>query len=436
MDQLKPGQFQFVDEEPAQLSESSDASVLRHGARTLARAGETALGLPGEIVNLGLSGANLAHRGLTGEWSPTIETAKKYVPTTETARKYITEPLEKSVLPEGYLTPKGQYEQLADDFVSDLVSIITPAGALGALGKGAKLAKGAVASAAAVSGLGNIAGWATKKLGASQQAADTVKAGTMLGVSLGGLPRMRDAASKLYDKVENLVPATLEVSTKPLSDVIKPIEKLIAPHASTKGGKALSDYLNDTFKSIANPKGIKKPTFGPAKLKDIIELDKGFNKVVSQNPSIAYDVKKARDMLKDAIETTIQQSGRPEILKSYRSAQTLWREANRASEAQEWVQSLAHSMPTHGHKLSRYTKMLLGVPLAVARGITQSGENIKEALRLFSVPEVRRYWFQAARAAVGKSRPAWIKAANMLDKSVQKNEPQQTLQPGQFQFID
>src|SRR5580692_725513 len=101
-------------------------SVARHGARTVARAAETALGLPGDLASLALSGVNLAHKGITGEYSPSIETAQGYLPTAEKIRQKVTTPLEKNVLPEGYLTPKDEYEQLADNLVSDFVSIITP----------------------------------------------------------------------------------------------------------------------------------------------------------------------------------------------------------------------------------------------------------------------------------------------------------------------
>lgn len=412
------------DDSPSALS-----SVARHGARTLARVGETALGLPGDVANLALSGANLAQRPFTGQWSPEIAKIQESNPfTSRKLRENITQPLEKNVLPEGYLTPQSKGEELADNFVSDLTSILAPTGALGLAGKGAKLTKGALASAAATSGLGNLAGWATKKLGGSEQTGDLVKVGTMLGVSLAGVPRMRDAASKLYDKVEQLIPESLNVSTEPLINVVGEAKKLIQPHASTRGGKALSDYLNDTLLNIAKE--------GEQKLKTILELDKGFNKVVSQNPAIAYDVKKARDLVREAIDKTIKQSGRPDIVKSYRSAQTLYREASRASEAQDWAKQVAHSLPSHGNKFARYTKMLLGLPAQGAKALHATGEGIEEAIRLFNIPEVRGYWTQAGKAAFGKSRPAWIKAAHMLDKSVQKHEVPETGWQSQWEVID
>jgi hypothetical protein len=384
--------------------------VGRHPARTLARAGEAAVGLPGDLANMALSGVNLLQKPITGQNSEIIETIQQKNPfTSQKIRENITQPLEKNVLPEGYLTPQGKYEELADSFVSDLASILMPVGgAAGLAAKGGKLGKGAVKSAIAVSGLGNVAGFLTKNITGSEKLGDAVKIGTMLGTSLIGIPGMKDMASKGYQSVESMTPDTLKVSTRPLNQAMYEAEKIMAPYRSTKGGKALMDYFKDTLSQVAD-----RPE---EKLKTIIELDKGFNKVLWQNPAISYDVKKAKDLIKGAIDSTIKSSGRPDIHQAYKSASTLYREASSAKGAQEWVNGVAHSLPRHGNILSRSARMLLGLP-------GKAINTAQETARLLEIPEVKRYYMQAAKAAFDRSKPAWIKAANMMSKAVEKQAP-------------
>jgi hypothetical protein len=409
--------------EPSTKSEGLIGNVARHGARTIARVGETALGLPADLLNAALSGVNALQKPITGESSKAIERIQETNPfTSQNLRKRISGGLERNVLGEGYLEPQGDYEKLADSFVSDLTSILMPiGGAVGLAAKGGKIAKGAVKSAALASGLGNIAGFATKKITGSEKAGDVVRIGAMLGTALGGVPRMKEAASKGYQAVEQMIPDSLKVSTKPLNDAMWQAEKLMVPYKSTKGGKALTDYFKDTLGHAAGR--TEEP------LKNILEIDKGFNKVLSQNPSISYDVKKAKDLVKDAIDKTIQQAGRPDIHKAYVSARNLYRESVGAGQAQEWVKDVAHALPHHGSRLTRYTKMLLGIPAKVSGGV-------QEAARLLQVPEVKRYYMQTAKAAINKSRPAWIKGAHMLDKAVQKQEAKKPAWESEWEIID
>jgi hypothetical protein len=382
-------------------------AIGRHPARTLARVAETAAGLPGDLANVALSGVNLIQRPFTGKSSETIENLQQNNPfTSQSIRENITKPLEKNVLPEGYLTPQGKSEKLADDFISDITTLLMPAtGAAGFAAKGGKLAKGALKSAAVTSGLGNIAGFLTKNITGSEGAGNTVKAITMLGTSLVGIPGMKQASGRAYNQVENMIPESLQSSTQELAKAMNKAENIMAPYRSTKGGKALLDYFQHTLEPIT--------TSPETKLKSIIELDKGFNKVIAQNPSIAYDVKAAMDVVKGAIDKTIQQSGRSDIYNAYKSAKRLYSESFKAQEAHEWIQDVAKSTPKTLTKLKDTTKFLLGIPAKTKQGI-------EEATRQLSIPEVRRYWVQASKAALQNSRPAWIKAANMLDKKVEQ----------------
>lgn len=416
------GFWEIVEEAPlSNQTKSSAADIVRHGARTIARAGETALGLPGDLAHLALSGVNLAHKGITGEWSPEIETAKSYLPTAQNIRKNVTKSLEEKILPEGYLTPQGEYEKLADDFVSDLVSILTPTGAAGLLGKGSKALKGVAKGAALTSGLGNTAGFLTKKLGGSEGMADAVKAGTMLGTSLLGAPRMKKTAIDLYEKVAQEVPSSLKVSTKPLQNAVREAEKLMVGHESTKGGQALRDYFKDTMNQFLD--------YPEIDLASVIQADKGLNKVASQNPAIWKDVLRAKNAVSDGIMKTIKQSGRPDLSDAYETAKTLYAESLKSSKIQDWINNTAKT--AFKHPISIPTAVVLGITnpdllpkvALAATGVGTAnviGSIIKRIPGILNSKQVQRYYMQAISAAGRNSRPAFIKASHMLDKEIDK----------------
>jgi len=176
-------------EEKNEPSESIFGTTARTVARTGARALETAAGLPGDISEgvLGLLGAaekgifgtetipkkvdvtfgklgtlNKAIEFFTGEKSPLPETISP--PTSDQIREYVSKPIGGK-----YLEPQAEWEKVSDAVVQDLVPLLVPV-------------KGKVpfTRALKVSGLGNLASWATKKLGGGEKEGAIAKLGTTL----------------------------------------------------------------------------------------------------------------------------------------------------------------------------------------------------------------------------------------------------------------
>jgi hypothetical protein len=432
------GRYEILDD----IQETPGGGLLRHGVRSAARAGEAALGIPGDLANLALSGVNLAHKGITGEWSPGIENAQKANPlTTEKLRQNVTEPIAKKLGAD--ITPHNEYEQVADRFVSEVASILTPTGVLGALGKGAKLGSKAVKGAVAASGLGNLAGFATKKWTGSELAGDVVHGITMLGTSLGLNGGMKKHAGQMYDTSKE-IGKDIQLSTNPLIKGVTLTEDLLEAKAATKGGKALGDFLDKSAKKMAN-RGFLTGV-------DAIDLNQGLNKVVSQNPSIAQDAPNALNSIRKAIDTTLKQAHNPDFYNTYKGADALYRETHKASRIQDFIKDISKS--THldkgaagilvaklfgigSHYIPDIATMAPGA--AVLGGIYGLGSLIKRIPGL-SDPTIKRYYVQAIKAAANESRPGVIKALHGIEKYARGKDLGESIQnrskPARWERLD
>jgi hypothetical protein len=294
MDQeLKPGQWQEMEDEPTQAEGSQ---IGRHVARTTARAVEGVLGVPGDLINLGLSGLNAVTRGVTGKWDPDIEKVQNYLPTTKNLREHVTPAIAKGLGAEEILTPQSDTEKQGDRFVSELTSILTPAGVAGVAGKGAKLGLKAVGKAAAIAGSGNAAGWLTRVVTGSEAAGDAVHGATQVLTSLGLNGTMRKASSKLYDELKE---SEAIVTNGPLLKGLKEASEALTSRVATKGGKALSTFLKKSALPLANKVSIEPD--------ELTRLNKGLSSVLKQNPFASESLKNVKDVLGKAL------TGRGEI---------------------------------------------------------------------------------------------------------------------------
>ncbi len=389
----------------------------RHAGRTVARAGEAALGVPGDVASLALSGVNLANKGLAGEWSPTIGKIQEHLPTTENIREHGTKPLSKALGVD--LEPQSDIEKASDRFVSDLVGILTPAGIAGALGKGAGITSKALKTAGAVAGVGGATGFITKQLTGNEALGDAVHGGTMLLTSLGLNGSMKKHAKNLYEEGKQLA-GTAETSTKPLVHAVNQIQKELAPIASSKAGEALDKFIEKSLNPLLNYPSIQ--------VKHLMDLDKSFNEFVGKNPAVWQKAPEIRKSISSAIESTMKQFHNPEVYNSYKQAKTLYAEANKSHALQNFIKKVIDSSAFRygaggviGSKLfgigSHYIPDLASMApgAALMGGVYGLGDVLKRVPGLAN-PTIQRYYIQAVKAAAAGSRPGVMKALHHLDK--------------------
>jgi hypothetical protein len=195
---------------------------VRTGLRTAARAGEAALGLPGDIASTGLSLLNKAVN------VPHLETIQGVLPTSSNIKENVTKRLTGE-----YLEPQTKGEELYDDIVSDIASLMLPIG-------GKIPFKRAIGTALG----GNLAGFLTKKITGSEIAGEGVKIGTMLlGSSAGGRRALTKQMKKSYPVSEALakgeklniegVPRKLKEFKRELRLAPEDVQKHLAPEVAS-----------------------------------------------------------------------------------------------------------------------------------------------------------------------------------------------------------
>ena len=184
--------YELLDESPQQEQsgrqqpESTLGFLGRTGARTLARAGESIAGLPGDIASAGLGLANYGISKVTGKPGPI---PKLPLPTSEAIRENVTKPLTGN-----YLEPQSKNEQFYDDIIGDAAVLFSPF-----KGK-VPFAKG-VAGALGRSAVGNTAKWATEQVTDSPVVGTGVKIGSMvLAGTLGGRKQLNTLKNDSYQK--------------------------------------------------------------------------------------------------------------------------------------------------------------------------------------------------------------------------------------------
>jgi len=143
---------------PKPSKKSEDKGYLQAGLRKVARAGEAAGGLPGDI----LSGAFGLGNYATGGAVPTYEKIQEKLPLSLPTSTQTRESLKK--VTGGYLEPEEGKDSFLDNVVSDLATFLTPAGS----GK-AKVGKAALKAAGIKAFGGNIAAKGAEALGAGEQ---------------------------------------------------------------------------------------------------------------------------------------------------------------------------------------------------------------------------------------------------------------------------
>ncbi len=396
----------------AEVPETGIQSTTRNIARTVARAGEAALGAPGDIAS-GLLGIGEFAAKKLGATKPTVfEQARKIIPTSETVKKYGTDTIAK-YLPEGYLEPQGTYEKLADELVGDFVSFITPA--VGPLKLGAK-------TAAKIAGAGSAAKFGAQKLDLGEGAQEGVKLGAMLATSFAGQPRLNAYKNSLYDAARENLPEGAKVSAIELKLAIRKVE-----HAATLGHisaaeKEALDYLRSVEDKITQNK---------VPLESVWQLKKDLNEMAFKSSRLA-ETKAAQQILrpvKEALAKTIEgaRSEYPAFVNNLSAADEIHRAINSSGPMGQFLRdninfdalkSPLTSALLGGAYYAGLPVLKTGVGAAVGKELYLAGEAFLKS------PEVRKYYGRTVQAALKQNATQTKKFSHLLDNSLAKEEEQ------------
>lgn len=384
----------------------------RQLARSAARAGEAALGAPGDIAS-GLLGIGEWGAQKLGATKPTLfGELRKLVPTSETVRKYGTETIAR-FLPEGYLQPQDEYEQAADELIGDFVSFVTPLS--GPLKIGAK-------SAALISGAGTAAKQLAKSLDFGEGAQQGVKLGAMLATSLAGQPRLNAYKESLYEAAHEALPEGAYVSAEKLLPSIRKAEKFAtAGHVSAAEKEAL-EYLRSVEDKIRY--GSKT-----VPLDSVWRLKKDLNEMAFKSSRVA-ETKAAQQLLRpvrEGLNETIKDARKayPKFVDNLTAADEIHKAVNSSGIVGQFLRDNIKLDALKSPLTSTVLGMsyMAGVPVvkgSLAAGLGKSIYLAGEAA--VKSPQVRKYYADTIKAAMRQNATATLKSARLLDNALAKEE--------------
>ena len=407
------GQFRPVKMKPQKSTVSQDKTFLgeagRHVSRSLARAGESVLGLPGDLLS--------------------IVRAPELLPKTSTIRKHVTEKLTGD-----YLKPQSKAEEFFDNVVEDAALLWTPTKFL----KGSKTASSLIKMAAkglagslAKSALGNVAAGSAEKFGGGPKSQVAAKIGTMLLLNRVGKQKPREYAKGLYEKADALMPSSRKkISLGPGS-----------PPSQLVNAPSLKAYTITEARKLAKGGFSKPETEALKKLKILYskfegnqismeELTRVKRSIQADIPVVARELGKetryAKMMngLTGEISKTIQNQKRrfPEFVKAYNEAESAY-SAVRASEVvgnaiKKHIKiPYVRSSPVLGALLGGAS---LFPKLRAATGIVPAYKTWQILYRVSKSPAMRRYYSQAISAATKGNYRVMNHNFAQLDKLARK----------------
>jgi hypothetical protein len=407
--------FKLLKENESSSSNPSEESLLGTGLRNIARLGaraiESTAGLPGTLESAGRGLLNLGSKAITG--NPLVSSNTLF-PTPENIRELGR--------PEGsnYLEPQGDIEKFSDEFVSDFIPLL--AGGTG------------LARAATISGLGNVAGVATKRITGSEGAGDLVKAGTMLATSLAGTPKIKQAATNSYKAAEALLPEGAQVEATALKPILEKTTKRL--------GKGIKEGLGKKeLGSIVSQLEDKITSGGKVNVSDLIQTKQELNEIIGdiidkegRLKGIFGFLPELNSSIKDAIAK--YGTTNPEFIKNLNQADALWQGLYHSAPISQFVKK-------HVNKnILKYagTAALLG---AGKIGIGQAGalaakgyagfKAFETAEQLLRSPAIRKYYLAALKSAASENAGAFTRAVSKLDQAVGEEESKSS---GRYKLVD
>jgi arsenate reductase-like glutaredoxin family protein/molybdenum-dependent DNA-binding transcriptional regulator ModE len=373
---------------------SGAGNVLRQLGRTAARATESVIGLPGDILSTGLGLGN----ALTGNQIPGVETIQQYLPTSENLRNIVTKTFTGQTL-----EPQNEAERIGDELVSDFATFAIPI-------------KGKIPfkSAAAKSILGNAAGFLGEKIG-GPIGKGVAKIGTVLGLSFaGGRKALQNVMQQSYQNAENLA-GTAKESAKELGKDVTAITKDVTSGIKTPGKEFVAGSIRGISDAIKNNK---------ISVKDAWSLKKDVNELL-RDPETPKTASKYLGRLGESLNKVLNAYGKnnPEFGQAFHQAEDIYRGLNKASDIAKTIQNSVKPESLTSNVIKNIlTAAAFKTPGALpALGATVAGASSIRGITRFTQllknsAEARRYYGNIVKAAV-KQNPSLIQRnAQKLDK--------------------
>lgn len=378
------------------------AGLLAKGAQGLGEGVTGTVAAPFNIANL-VSGGNI----------PVPEAIRSLQSAPEKIVKGLTGEL---------TTPKSDIESALGETVADVASFLSPAGLLGAAGKGlnflgkgskwldtaAKVLKIPVKTAAGVAGLSNAAKFLTKQVGGGEGEQAAAKIGTMLAVPIIGSRLLGSEVAKLSDAAIKAAPAESNVVSNGLFKQMGNLYKKIS-------GLPESETTKSLLTQIETMPGARFP------VKSLVKFEQDLA-AAAKNPTIGKSIEKVLPTIEKEINTALSQAGKkyPEFGKAFDQYKDLFNATQQSNKVAEFVGKnltggiIRNPWATLGFALLGVPKYkTIGAALPAALG---AGEVERLVQMIYKSPEFRKVAGGFINAALQGNAKQVNQLAHKLDK--------------------
>lgn len=410
-------------EQPKQKSSNAsiNKSIIRYGGRSLSRAAETAVGLPGDLINLIKTGLTYGLTKATGadpeDISKLMNRRQLLTPPTSSDLKSLSEETTK-----GFTKPENKLEEFSDNVISDLTSLAVPI-------------KGRVPFLRALgTSLGaNVAKEGVGYVGGSEGAQEATKLGALFLTGLAAGKSADKLKNNLYEKSRDSIPKGTMIDTVVLGSKLNAVKNQISKGISTPTKTTVLKSIKDIE---------KKAKGGAMEFEDLVQAHHDLNEISADKKLFEELSKphqkllKARlDKVKNVTGETINEKGAaiPGFLENWKNANEAHGAIVKSHKFRNTIKKLTKAKSSY---LTTPALILLealnpGSMLYVAGSVgaglsaMKSGELIS---KFYNSPVLRKHYVELLKNAADENVKATIQSISKINREL-KNNPDHQSQP-------
>lgn len=387
---------------------SPKQEIQRHVSRSFARAGETLMGLPGDILTLP---KKLISSGVSRiSEIPEEKISRKFKgfgpPSSQEIRK-ITENVFGDII-----TPQNEKEKLSDDIISDAVALAVPI-------------KGKIPFLRSIgtSILGNLAEKGVEKLGFDEKGQAAAKIGSFFLAGLTGKGNVKKYWNKQYDLAEKNIQKNSILDANKLQRGLDKLEmELKKGGIETPSQKFVQKPLQELRKSI---------DYGELKVEDAIAAKKKINELRASlfdevkgeaaRKGARTKINKIASLLDESLEKYGKEN--PKFFEHWKNANEAYAGFQQSRRVGKWVSRI---LPFS--KLGKGSLLIAealfkpaSLPYTVAGYGAFKGAEL--ATRMFKNPTLRRYYANLMKNAVNENKTGVLRSLSQMEKELKKTDP-------------
>lgn len=406
------------------FTEEATRNVARTGARVL----ETAVGLPGDIVQGTGNLIKLGWEKATGKKFPSQEQIMKENPKVKETVDFIRKIIPQFSLKSSseireelrgktgdYLEPRTKGEAFSDEIASDFVSLAIPI-------------KGKIPFMRALGlSLGsNIAKEGVKAFGAGEGAQEATKLGSLFVMSSINPKGASKFVSSLYKEADELLPKTAKVSTKNLSEGLRNLEDNFQKGGSVPSKTKAIQKVKEIRDSIS--KGNIEVEELTSFKRNINELRSGLYEEFKTDKSGMRSARRNLNDVSHLIDSTLEEYGKtnPAWWKKYSDANEGFGAIAESKKVSNFIGRVTKQYPKH-IAAGVAAEIFLAphtLPAAITSGaLGYAGLKGSELIyRLAKSPVLRKYYRKTVESALKEDAADTLKSLSKMDSLLKKDE--------------